>query len=408
MRRRPVIGDGTRATPGPPWPASGPAAQQPEWATHPAYESSCAALVSSPALVTPGELTRLRRTLAVVAGGGAAMLQLGDCAESFEESDADQVRAKTAVLHALADEVANGIGRPVLRVGRIGGQFAKPRSRPLEEIDGTLLPVFRGHMVNGEAATSEARAHDPRRMVRAYEASAQVLRVLARERGQRAQRTQRAQGFDVGPWASHDALVVDYEARLVRSEAGQRFLGSTHLPWLGDRTRAPGSAHVRLLSTVANPVALKLGPSTEPAELREVCALLDPERDPGRLTLIVRMGAERVAGLLPPLVAAVQDAGHRVVWLSDPMHGNTVRAAGVKTRHLDDIVDEATRCKRVLEQAKEHPGGLHLEVAASDVTECLGGKVDGVDRLAERYTTLCDPRLNPDQAAELMRAWIQA
>ncbi|MFE7068836.1 3-deoxy-7-phosphoheptulonate synthase [Streptomyces sp. NPDC057620] len=400
-----MTGDGARSTPRQPWPTGVEAAQQPDWATHPAYEPSCTTLASAPALVTPEELARLRRALAVVAGGGAVMLQLGDCAESFEETDADQVRAKTAVLHALADEVADGTGLPVLRVGRIGGQFAKPRTLPHEEVGGVLLPAFRGHMVNGESPTPEARAHDPRRMVRAYEASADVLRALTRERDQRARRVQE---FEDGPWASHDALVVDYEARLVRTEGGRRFVGSTHLPWLGDRTRAPGSAHVRLLASVVNPVALKLGPSVATDELREVCALLDPYRMPGRLTLIVRMGAERVTGLLPPLVAAVRDAGHRPVWLSDPMHGNTVREAGRKTRRLTDVVDEASRCKRVLERAGEHPGGLHLEVAASDVTECLGGKVDGVDRLAERYTTLCDPRLNPDQAAELMRAWVRS
>ncbi|MER6702697.1 3-deoxy-7-phosphoheptulonate synthase [Streptomyces fumanus] len=394
-----------RDTPGRPWLPGGPAAQQPDWATHPAYAESCAALESAPALVDPADLDRLRRTLAVVAGGGATVLQLGDCAESFAETGTDHVRTKTAVLHALADEVAAGTGAPVLRVGRIGGQFAKPRSHPFTEVGGVRLPVFRGHLVNGEGPTHEDRAHDPRRMVRAYRASARVLRELDRERSRRAAR---APGFDDGPWSSHDALVIDYEARLVRTADGRRFLGSTHLPWLGDRTRAPHSAHVRLLAAVGNPVALKLGPGTDPAELREVCALLDPERTPGRLTLIARMGADRVTAALPPLVAAVRDAGHRPVWLSDPMHGNTVRVAGVKTRHLTDLVDEATRCKHVLEQAGEHPAGLHLEVAASDVTECLGGKVDGVERLAERYTTLCDPRLNPDQTAELLRAWIRA
>ncbi|RNG18302.1 3-deoxy-7-phosphoheptulonate synthase [Streptomyces botrytidirepellens] len=404
MRSRPVIGDGTRAAPGLPWPEGTVAAQQPEWKTHPDYVASRAALAAAPALVTAAELDRLRRALAVVAGGGARMVQLGDCAESFGETGADHVRAKTAVLHALADEL--GGDGPVLRVGRIGGQFAKPRSSPFEDVDGVQLPAFRGHMVNGETPSAGARAHDPRRMVRAYEASAEVLRVLARDRDRRAGR--RPGPFPDGPWSSHDALVIDYEAPLVRTDAGRRILASTHLPWLGDRTRAPGSAHVRLLSQVANPVALKLGPSADPGELAEVCALLDPDRTPGRLTLIARMGAERVAELLPPLVAAVRARGHRAVWLSDPMHGNTVRAGGVKTRHLSAIVDEAVRCKRVLEAAGEHPGGLHLEVAASDVTECLGGKVDGVERLAERYTTLCDPRLNPDQAAELMRTWIRA
>jgi 3-deoxy-7-phosphoheptulonate synthase len=380
------------------------AAQQPQWEGHPDLRRSCETLASSPALVTPREIAEVRRSLAVVAAGDAQMLQVGDCAESFDEVGERHVRAKVALLHALADELTAASGQEVLRMGRLGGQFAKPRSEPIEHIDGIPLPVFRGHMVNSEKPTLEDRAHDPRRMVRAYAAGARVLRELRADREARA-----ADGpFVPGPWASHDALVIDYEANLVRTEDGTRFLGSTHLPWIGDRTRQPDSAHVHLLSTVVNPVALKVGPSTDVEDLRELCALLDPDRMPGRLTLIVRMGAENVAELLPRLVSAVRAKGHPVVWLCDPMHGNTIRVGGVKTRRLADVADEAARCKRTLDRKGAHPGGLHVEVATSDVTECLGGNVVGAERLPDRYTTLCDPRLNPSQAAELLDYWVRA
>jgi 3-deoxy-7-phosphoheptulonate synthase len=380
------------------------AAQQPQWEDHPDLRESCETLASSPALVTLPEIEDVHRSLAVVAEGGAQVLQVGDCAESFDEVEDEHVRAKLALLNKLADELTAASGQEVLRLGRLGGQFAKPRSEPVEYIDGTPLPVFRGHMVNSEKATLDDRAHDPRRMVRAYTASARVLR------GVRADREARdvQGGFVPGPWSSHDALVIDYEANLVRTDGGTRFLGSTHLPWIGDRTRQPDFAHVRLLSTVVNPVALKVGPSTDVEELRELCALLDPDRRPGRLTLIVRMGAENVVEFLPTLVSAVRAKGHPVVWLCDPMHGNTIRVGGVKTRRLGEIADEAARCKRVLERGGAHAGGLHVEVATSDVTECLGGNVNGPADLPGRYTTLCDPRLNPSQAAELLAHWVRA
>lgn len=376
------------------------AAQQPHWEHHPAHEQSCATLAALPGLVSAAEVAEVRRGLAVVAEGGAQVLQLGDCAESFRETGEEQVRAKLTVLHGLADQLATGSGQDVLRVGRLGGQFAKPRSVAVEQVVDRMLPVFRGHMVNSEEPTERAREHDPRRMVLAYAASGEVLRRL------REDRARRGRGPFAGAWASHDALVLDYEANLVRNESGTRLLASTHLPWVGERTRQPGSAHVRLLSSVANPVACKIGPTARLDDIRALCAELDPDRTPGRLTLIVRLGAGAVTDLLPPLLSAVRAQGHPVVWLSDPMHANTIKVADrAKTRRLADVITEAVRFRRTLGRHGEHPGGLHLEVAATDVAECVGGAVGSADQAPDRYTTLCDPRLNPDQAAELLRSW---
>lgn len=383
-----------------------PAAQQPQWRHHAAYTRTRLALRQTAPLVDTTELTALRRSLAEVAAGQARTVQAGDCAESFYECTAPHTHAKLEVLDQLAYRLGRRTGQPVVRIGRIGGQFAKPRSAPTEWYGEVELPSFRGHLVNSEVPTRAARQADPRRMLWAYEASA---RVLAGVRTYRELRTDRVTGYpDSGPWTSHEALVIDYEAGLFRAGAGGAggpvtFLGSTHLPWIGERTRQPGSAHVRLLASVSNPVGCKVGPSDDPEKLTGLCAQLDPERVPGRLVLIARMGRNRVAEVLPGLVDAVRRAGHPVVWLCDPMHGNTTRTAqGVKTRHLADLVAETEAFHRILEQRRQHPGGLHLEVAATDVTECLGGTVGSPDMLGARYTTLCDPRLNLEQALELI------
>jgi 3-deoxy-7-phosphoheptulonate synthase len=394
----------TGQAPPPSWPEQTYSAQQPQWRQHRHYRGCCALLASSPPLVTMRELGELQAAIARVAAGELQLLQAGDCAESFYETGKDHVDAKLALLHRLADQLAAGTGREVVRVGRLGGQFAKPRTADVEYVAGTALPVFRGHMVNSEVPSHESRAHDPHRMLVAYVASAEVLGQVRADRAAR----EATPGLDLvtGPWSSHDALVIDYEANLVRSERDTRFLGSTHLPWIGDRTRQPDAAHVQLLSAVANPVACKIGPATSAAELSELCARLDPDRVPGRLTLIVRLGKTAIAEQLPSLVTSVRSQGHPVVWLSDPMHGNTIRtAAGLKTRLLTDVKAEATEFRRTMFRAGAHPGGLHLEVAVDDVTECLGGTVRAVDQLPDRYTTLCDPRLNPDQAAELVDSW---
>lgn len=378
------------------------AAQQPQWQSHPDYQEACATLACAPALVTAEEISELRTALAAVAAGDGQVLQAGDCAESFDEIGQEHVQLKLALLHQLADQLEAGGGHQVLRIGRLGGQFAKPRSAPVEAVAGTSLPVFRGHMVNSPEPTPAARVHDPRRMVRAHAASAAVLELLRADRAGRGSRTD-------GPWSSHDALVLDYEANLVRSAHGRPILASTHLPWIGDRTRQPDSPHVRLLASVANPVAGKIGPTITVQDLCALCARLDPDRIPGRLTLIVRMGATAIAEHLPPLVAAVRCRGHPVVWLCDPMHGNTVHFGdNRKTRRLADIVAEAVEFRRILRRHGVHPGGLHAEIGAADITECLGGRISDTAQLATRYTTLCDPRLNPEQAAELVDRWINA
>jgi 3-deoxy-7-phosphoheptulonate synthase len=383
------------------------AAQQPQWRGRQGYSEACRRLASAPPLVTDAEVRELRAALALVAEGDMQLLQAGDCAESFAETGEEQTRAKLTLLHRLADQLAGGTGQRVLRVGRLGGQFAKPRSTPVEHVDGMVLPAFRGHMVNSEVPTPAARSHDPRRMLRAYTASADVIDRVRADRAARAAAD--GDGPADGPWASHDALVLDYETNLVRHARGRRFLASTHLPWIGDRTRHPDSPHVRLLADMANPVACKVGPSISVGHLRELCARLDPDRIPGRLTLIARMGRDAIAERLPALVRAVRSQGHPVIWLSDPMHGNTIRTQDDrKTRLLPDLVAEALAFRRILLRHGAHPGGLHMEVATSDVTECIGGTVGCAEQLPTRYTTLCDPRLNPAQAAELIEGWLNA
>lgn len=380
------------------------AAQQPRWSGHPALQRAKALLREFPSLVTVAELNRLSKALAVVADGDAVLIQVGDCAESFFECTDSHTSDKLAVLDIVASRAASGIGLPAVQVGRIGGQFAKPRSQPLEQHEGRALPVFRGHLINSEVATPAARRHDPRRMLWAYEAGRKVTDRLTSHRD--ACRSKMADG--IGPWSSHEMLVLDYEASLLRTDPGSgvRILGSTHFPWVGERTRQPGGMHVGLLAAIHNPVACKIGPRTTAAEVAELCELLDPDRIPGRLTLITRMGAGTVSEALPPIASTVRVAGHPVIWLCDPMHGNTVRtAAGVKTRHLTDMVQEIQSVRAILEKLKLHPGGLHLEVAASPVTECVGGGVSENESMLAAYTTLCDPRLNLDQAIELIDAW---
>lgn len=384
-----------------------PVEQQPRWRDDPEYPHVRRKLISADPLVSLDELADLRRSLAAVQAGDAMLLQLGDCAESLYECTDRHVIAKVGTLNLLADHIENRTRLPVMRVGRMGGQFAKPRSQPVEYRDGVELPVFRGHLINSEVPTYEARQHDPLRMLWAYEASARVHRRLAHIREGSA--SERSGSVGGGPWSSHEALVLDYEVCLMRVDpaTGRILLASTHLPWIGERTRDPDGAHVRMLSLVDNPVGCKIGPTAVPEDIERLCELLDPDRVPGRLVLIPRMGKDAVAEVLPPLVAAVRRRGHPVVWLCDPMHGNTRRTPdGIKTRYLTDMIEEARTFRRVLEQQGVHPGGLHLEVAVDQVTECVGGLVDPDDVPGERYTTLCDPRLNPDQAFQLLEAYL--
>ncbi len=375
--------------------------QQPEWTDLPQVERVGEALAGRPSLVQAADLRLLRASLARVASGEALVLQAGDCAEDPGECTPHDVSRKAALLDVLAGTLRmNGL-KPVVRVGRIAGQFAKPRSSPTETVNGVEIPTFRGHMVNGVEPDLEARRPDPLRILTGYMAAGDILEYLGWRR--------RAAGQDpLGPlvWTSHEALLLAYEIPMLRTdERGRLFLGSTHWPWIGERTRQLDGAHVALLSQVENPVACKVGPSMEPAELVALCERLDPLREPGRLTLIARMGADLVTERLPALVEAVRAVGHPVIWLSDPMHGNTVTAPdGNKTRHVETVVREVTAFQQVVTAGGGVCGGLHLETTPNDVTECVSCEAD-LGHVGDKYTTFCDPRLNPGQAVSVVSAW---
>nr|CAL34108.1 putative 3-deoxy-D-arabino-heptulosonic acid 7-phosphate synthase [Streptomyces virginiae] len=377
------------------------ALQQPEWSDLSQLNRVGEALAARPPLVQGDDLATLRTLLGKVARGEAMVLQSGDCAEDPQECTPRHVARKAALLDLLAGQLGLITGRPVLRVGRIAGQFAKPRSKPTEIIDGLELPVFRGHMVNGPEPDAESRRPDPLRILTGYMAAGDILEHL----GWR----ERAAGRDVVEplvWTSHEALLLDYEMPMLRTDdKGRLFLGSTHWPWIGERTRQVEGAHVALLAEVSNPVACKVGPAMEVAELLALCERLDPWRDPGRLTLIARMGADKVTERLPRLVEAVREAGHPAIWLSDPVHGNTITApGGYKTRMVDTVAREITGFVRAVQDGGGIAGGLHLETTPDDVTECASTEAD-LERVGERYTSCCDPRLNPTQALHAVNAW---
>ncbi|MEV0622114.1 3-deoxy-7-phosphoheptulonate synthase [Nonomuraea sp. NPDC050404] len=386
-----------------------PSEQQPLWADSLTGREVRRTLATAPPLVSPQEVAAAGRAVAAVAAGRALLLQAGDCAENLAECGPVHTAGKLAVLDRLAARMGEITGGPVVRVGRIAGQFAKPRSRPMEWHEGRELPAFRGQMINSPEPGAAARRHDARRMLLAHEASGRILSRLRLCRDL----AEIASGSTLhGPWASHESLVLDYETPQVRIDprTGLRYLSSTHYPWIGERTRRPDGAHVHLHASVSNPVGCKIGPSARPEAVRELCGILDPQREPGRLTLIARMGHAGVEEALGPIAAAVRAAGHPVVWVCDPMHGNTVvTASGRKTRHVAHIVAEGVAFARVLAGYGLRPGGLHLEVADTGVTECLGGGIGGEAELEARYTTLCDPRLNPRQALDVvekvMPAW---
>jgi 3-deoxy-7-phosphoheptulonate synthase len=369
-----------------------PAAQQPDWGAPELVAQVRGELAGLPGLVTEHDVDALRGALAEVAAGRALVLQAGDCAEDPAESTPSHLARKTGLIDTLAGLLKTASRLPVLRVGRIAGQYAKPRSAATEVVDGVELPVYRGHMVNEPEPEPSARRPDPKRILLGYWAASEAMDALRPNR------------FDAPLWTSHEALLLDYEEPMLRPRPdGRLLLTSTHWPWIGDRTRAPDGAHVAMLAAVVNPVACKVGPSTRVDELLDVVALLDPRYEPGRLTLIARMGADRVSDLLPPLVDAVRATGRHVIWLCDPMHGNTIAVRGRKTRLLATMVREVEQFRHVVVAAGGVAGGLHLEVTPSDVVECVGdlSQVDHVDA----YTTFCDPRLNPAQAMEVVAAW---
>jgi len=363
----------------------GRAAQQPDWGAPELVAQVRDELAGLPGLVTEHDVTALRAALAEVAAGHAHILQAGDCAEDPAESTPSHLARKTGLIDTLAGLMKTTTRKPVLRVGRIAGQYAKPRSAATEVVDGVELPVYRGHMVNEPEPELEARRPDPKRILQGYWAASEAMDALRPNR------------FDAPLWTSHEALLLDYEEPMLRQGSSGMLLSSTHWPWIGDRTRQPDGAHVAMLASVINPVACKVGPRTTAEELIEVVDRLDPRREPGRLTLIARMGADRVTDLLPPLVRAVSD--HRPIWLCDPMHGNTISVGRRKTRLLSAMIREVEQFQAVVGAAA---GGLHLEITPSQVVECVDelSEVDHMD-----YTTFCDPRLNTRQAMAVVSAW---
>jgi 3-deoxy-7-phosphoheptulonate synthase len=424
-----------------------PAAQQPQWPDDGAFEGALKHLGSLPPLVFAGEARALTDQLAEVADGKAFLLQAGDCAESFDAFSADTIRDKLKVILQMAVVLTYSTGVPVLKVGRIAGQFAKPRSSPTELVDGVEIPSFRGHMVNDVAPTAAARVPDPDRLVQAYHQSAATLNLLraftkggfadlsrvhqwnqqfvaSSPEGRRydrvadhigrALRFMAACGIDtesqpnlheVDFFTSHEALILGYEEALTRQDSltGRWYDCSAHMLWIGERSRQIDGAHVEFLRGVDNPIGCKVGSTATADEVLALCEALNPDRVPGRLTLITRMGAGRIAEALPPLLAAVRDAEHPVVWACDPMHGNTFTSdTGRKTRDFDDVLAEIAGFFAAHWAEGTWPGGVHIELTGDDVTECLGGG-DALSHadLDDRYETICDPRLNGKQSIDL-------
>ena len=409
-----------------------------------------------PPLVFAGEARQLRASLGEVCGGRAFLLQAGDCAESFNDFSAITIREKLKIMLQMAAVLTYGGTLPIVKVGRIAGQFAKPRSSPVERVGDLEFPSFSGHIIHDDAETPEARIPDPDRMVQAYHQSAATLNLLrAFTKGgfadithvhtwnqefvasslegqryealaseiERALRFMAACGIDlesahelhqVDVYTSHEGLLLDYEEGLTRKDSltGDWYDCSAHMLWIGERTRQTEGAHTEYFAGVNNPVGVKVGRTASGDELVELCERLNPERIPGRLTFIVRMGAEHVGEGLPLLIRALRNAEQPVVWACDPMHANTVRtSSGVKTRHFDAIMAELEGFFAACWQEGAWPGGVHLEFTGEDVTECLGGAEAVLEeQLSHRYETLCDPRLNARQSldvafrvAELMR-----
>ncbi|MFD6618780.1 3-deoxy-7-phosphoheptulonate synthase [Streptomyces albidoflavus] len=373
--------------------------QQPDWGDTEQINLVRKELSTRPPLVTSDDVRTLRAHLAQVAAGEAHVVQSGDCAEDPFESTAVHVHRKAAVLDLLAGALKLITHKPVVRVGRIAGQFAKPRSQPTENVDGVELPVFRGHMVNGPDPDRDSRRPDPLRLLTGYMAASEIGRHLGWNTTRRAAPEPRI-------WTSHEALLLDYELPMVRKGGdGRPLLTSTHFPWVGERTRQVNSAHIALLAEVANPVACKVGPTMTEEDLLELCRRLDPHREPGRLTLIARLGARAASERLAGLVRSVRTAGHPVIWLCDPMHGNTVKTpTGHKTRFLESIEREVRAFRHAVAEGGGVAGGLHLETTPDDVTECTRS-VETAHRVPDSYTTFCDPRLNPGQAISVVTAW---
>src|SRR5882757_3689280 len=421
-----------------------PAAQQPDWPDHGELREVIAQLESYPPLVFADSCARLREKMGMVAAGEAFLLQAGDCAETFEGISAQNIFDKVKTILQM-EEVINFSGNlPVVKVGRIAGQYAKPRSHQTESRAGRTLPTYRGDCVNATEFTTPARTPDPWRLNRMYYASAATLNLLqaftSRSRAdprqihawneefvRRSPAGRRFAGLtqaigraldiagacEPGPsmheraefYSSHEALVLDYECALTRVDpfSGKLYDSSGHMLWIGERTRQRGGAHIEFASRIHNPIAVKLGPTCTPADALALIDRLNPHNEPGRLTFITRMGAGHVRDRLTALVEKVTASGATVAWVCDPMHGNTFEApSGHKTRRFADIVDETKAFFEVHHRLGTHPGGIHLELTGDDVTECVGGSDEiHIHDLHKRYETVCDPRLNHSQSVEL-------
>jgi 3-deoxy-7-phosphoheptulonate synthase len=413
-----------------------PAAQQPTWPDKAVLGDVSSILSEKPPLVVASEVDQLRERLAAVARGEAFLLQGGDCAETFATATQADIAGKVRVLLQMAVVLTYGASMPVVKLGRIAGQYAKPRS---SDIDSSGRPSYRGDMVN---ELEGERTPDPHRILQAYSTAASTLNLLrayaggglaslekvhawntefarSTETGYRyeklAAEIDRAVHFmkacgvndaaleSVELYAGHEALILDYERALTRIENGRAYDLSGHFVWVGERTRQIDGAHLEFVSRIANPIGVKLGPSTTPEFAAELVERLDPSAEPGRLTLITRMSNGKIRDVLPPIIEKVTSTGRQVVWQCDPMHGNTEETAGgVKTRHLDRIIDEVDGFFDVHAGLGTHPGGLHVELTGDDVTECIGGTAElTADDLGRRYETACDPRLNIEQSLEL-------
>ncbi len=420
------------------------ARQQPDWPDRQRLKAVASELAALPPLIFADECDQLRERLAAVTRGEAFILQGGDCAETFEGATASAVRAKLQTLLQMALVLTYGASVPVVKMARMAGQFAKPRSSQSETRDGVELPAYRGDAVNGFDFTRAARTPDPGRLLRAYHSSAVTLNlsrayttggfadlrrahawnqdfVRTSPSGQNYERLvgeidralafMRACGTDpqelrsVELYSSHEALLLDYEDALTRTDfhTGLRYDASAHFLWIGERTRALGDAHIEFARGIDNPIGVKLGPSVTPAEVLALAEALNPDGLPGRLTFITRMGAARVRDLLPPLVEAARGAGTPVAWICDPMHGNTFEApGGYKTRRFSDILAEVNGFFEVHRALGTHPGGIHIEFTGDNVTECVGGSHQIAEHdLPQRYETACDPRLNRSQSLDL-------
>jgi 3-deoxy-7-phosphoheptulonate synthase len=420
-----------------------PIKQQPRWPDTAAAAAVSRELQSVPPLVFAGEVDLLRERLARVASGKAFLLQGGDCAETFQGATADNIRNRVKTILQMAVVLTYGASMPIVKMGRMAGQFAKPRSSDDETRDGVTLPAYRGDIVNGYDFTEESRTPNPARMLQGYHTAASTLNLIraftqggfadlrmvhswnrgfaenpanARYEGlakeiDRAIRFMEAAGADfdelkrVEFYASHEGLLMDYERPLTRidSRTGTPYVTSGHFLWIGERTRDIDGAHVDFFSRVRNPIGVKVGPAMTPDVLEALIDKLDPSREPGRLTLITRMGAAAIRDALPPLLDATKSLEVQPVWVTDPMHGNGITTStGYKTRRFDDVVDEVQGFFEAHRVMGTHPGGVHVELTGDDVTECLGGSQQ-IDELGleNKYESLCDPRLNHQQSLEL-------